>query len=498
MFKRIKAYIETPAFEAVRFTNGPSNLFTELTTLCQTVFNALPKNILDLSTSECLAAVDTALDVSLFDSSFKELVKKELGYNISEVKRHNDSASIDLSILVLAYIPDVKKWQPYIKKSQASAATLSQLSTVIKSVYDDNTGAFNAPADLKSYFPATLFYSNSLWVIKKLWPDYDLTAENIAAAILHELGHIAGFIHDLVKMVEYNDIKTDIISYSKSMTSKEEMLKALNAYEESLNYIESYLNSHLNSQFMKKIKTEFTAYRKGIASCKTHITKEGVTDDTSTEFYYLSSILARYFDCVGMLSLRTVTDTFVTPLYSTRGERTADEFAARYGATKALVETLAVLDQIGTRYRNISYADTPSSWAMSAINLLNINATMLDIKACVISSSYDPFKERLGQIIKTTTAALKDRTLPDAVRNYYIQQIQESQKLLDDYSDQTYVKVRESLFAITERIGSIGKSPLTVFLAKLSQQYKPLQDWTDSLMRNTLGYQRARVDRLLK
>lgn len=497
MFKYIKDHMHTPAVEAVRFTAGPSNLFTEMTSLCQAVFNALPKDILDLSIEECLAAVDVALDVSLFESSVIDLVKKELGYNLVELIRCNDDVAIQLGVHLAIRVPELKKYQPYVKVKKINAAATAQVSTIIKRIYSEDTGAFMAPKDLNASFPAKLYYSNSLWIVKKLWPEYDLTAENIAAAFLHEFGHIAAFIHDMIKMVEFNDIKTDIIDYSKTVRTKDDMLKSLTSYEESLNVVEGTLNTVLPTEYVKTFAPEFKVYRKGIASCRAHVTKSGVTEDTMAEFYYIAFTLAHYLDCLGILSLRTVSDTFITPLYKTRGERTADEFSARYGATRALTEALITLTGISTTYRDESYVDIDYSWKVAAIKLLNINTSLLKLSECVISSSYDPFKERLRQIIETTNSALKHKPLAPHMRDYYIQQIQESQKLLDEYSNQRYVKVREALFSITERIGSIGKSPLTVFLSKLEHQYKPLQDWTASLIRNNLAYQSSRIDRLI-
>lgn len=506
MFKHlVKSQVSKEAFTP---SAGRSDLFNELSELCQSVFDNLPDDINTQSHSDAIDSAYDAMKAAEFAKRLCAIVNKHLNLKIKTVEimkgtylnaamgfgldipKGNNPAQIFVSNVPQYSIVNILQY-------------VSQLSTTQK---DD--GSIDPSDAMEKIMIVNFYFIPTWWCVPNLWPGYSVSADSIAAVILHEIGHALNFYRDFGRIRKYNDVVTDVIPHvTKARTRKD--------YEEILDVIEK-ITVDLEERVRNAAKeglsksdlagVQFTIKAQRYLVEQQHKNLKNAKDEDiekSKEFgafmYFATMLVVDYATNINGWFSMPSTELMRTDTQMTYEERLADEFAARNGAGSALSAGLTLMFTLGEKYDSAPISKLRMMPVIgSFIDFMKYLNTVTDISATIVSSTYDPPIERLRQIVKTSMGAIKDKSLDAKARDYYVQQIKEAQAFLDEYANSDTSKAREKFASLATAVFSVPFIPLLLLLKRMGGQYHGLQDWTDNLIRNELAFQSARIDKLTR
>lgn len=292
-------------------------------------------------------------------------------------------------------------------------------------------------------FPCTLTYG----IVVK-----DFTPEEIAAIILHEIGHAFTYLLWLSRSSATN-IMIDTAWRDVHQTyDKEVRLKIID-------------------DLTGKLEIE--------------VDRDKLANTNSKEYFTTVLITGSLY--------KEASDVVGNEFYSYRNvEQLADQFASRHGATRALANVnyklVKAYHKENTRSKGIHYA---IEGIKAAIFLLSVPATFgytlmlllltVSMKAVHISTYDDP-KQRLKKIQDEVVVRLKDPNLPKNIREQYVDEYKFIKELLNRVND------NETLFTwVTRNITQWrrGQNTMTAFQLELER-----------LLNNELFYQSNRLKSL--
>lgn len=488
--------------ESVRASQGPSPLFRELIKCADEVMQKLPTSHTgtEYSPKDAYALLDSVLEETKCFDKIKQSVKNHLNFDKLTIRLIRDPF-INGSLQCEYDLTTLKKF-PFMNRKQSGATAAIQIRTLRSTTVDPLSGVFSVPTKYRDCFTADMTLNSGVFVIHLLYPTARaLTPDEIAALILHELGHLVYMTIKTGSFYEYNNLVTDIIP--TGTISVKDIQKACASLIEFIDpmidlitttvrpYEKTFADNLLGE--LSGLKAVVTATHKG--------TLQPVPDINllNSKIHFVSEIVKIYISI--FYSDLPETALFPTKITETIDEREADEFAVRNGAGAAQ----ASLDVYLTTYME---EVLPKDYAKTADKLTGVkyflfscalffsNATYL--KACEVTTCYDFIAERLRQGLETAYPILKQSDLSDADRDYYLEQIADAKATIAAYNKIPYVKIRNTLHAFVSTMSDMARSPYTIFLHRLGEQYGCLQQFTASLIRTVLSYHSARIDKLTR
>lgn len=334
----------------------------------------------------------------------------------------------------------------------------------------------------------TLFLGDE--VFPRLKP---LTAEEHAASILHECGHILYVVEHISDIYHRVDIAGNSIRYINEDADVKTVTDVTERVEKEIkkdgdkitnNYFE------IAMQGMKKTKEESSKFIQIIipfGACVVYL------------FYklrFLSMILRMYmsgrFGFINSSSHKS-SDTVVTESNAGYEERLADEFVSRHGLSAELASALKKMEDSESSVIALRESIQNLRVMSSIFYSFDIFCKMFGMLSYVNDGTYDPMFLRLEHLLNNSLVVFKDVHLDDKLKNYYIKQTQLLLETLKSYKSTSRYKFDQIFWGTIMRILSRGSIVDGFSTAGLSQDYDILQRLTGGLIKNKLYYHAARL-----
>ena len=435
---------------------GQSSLYKKLTTVCQNTQDAL---------YEAKIASDEDVSKALLKTDFKnkilEVIVSETHFPISNVSVYKDPNPI-LQITLQTN-------RDYLK--QTSPKTSGMMMEELHRLYDDRVGKIVDPMDTsKSPYGFKLVFYTGLWRVRDDEGNFYFTADEIAAGILHELGHADHWIRTYGRIQNRLLNASDIIDYIKSNPDPELVKNLIKAIKKS-----KYVNKSWN-KIIEVIEQYFS-------------TSNSLDDPVYYEA--LSTLTTLMASEIANASLKDLTlisqqaaDKISTQTSIVDAERSADEFASRSGSYKSLMSFLSKLELLrGPKFADW-YKQIAGERASKIVLMFEKFKSIFNVYPEDVADGYDPFIRRLELILETAKHAFHDDHLSPLDASYIKTQILEAEEILQKHKSPQRVLIKQWKINI-EKFGRIVKAP---FDNRLTKDYERLQESTRSLSRHPLYF----------
>lgn len=401
------------------------------------------------------------------DTDIKDIVEKRLGIKLSIV---DIVESVSPNLMAKA-----KANRTYLKAAKKKTKTSGMMFEEINRLYNNRTAKLDNYPKIDLPFLFSISVHTSLWMLRNQDKSFYFTAENLAAATLHEIGHIDDWVKNCSRVVNNNIDAADIINYINHAPDKVVINALISNIKKS-----PYLDK---SWFPLVQETE--KYFKTTNSFDNSVYYEALSILTTIVTYEVG---ARNLPFINSLIRSNKFSKVRTRLSNVDEERAADEFASRNGAYRDLIEMVAKLNQLDTTKTDLVFRQflwyTPSI----ILGLLIQFTTMFDLSAGDISNGYDPIIRRLELIVETAKHSFSEASLSDEAKVDIQKQIVESEQYIKDYNSSLHSRMRELIKIWKSNISKFGRIIKSPVQERLSGDYERLQDSTRSLSRNPLYY----------
>jgi hypothetical protein len=322
------------------------------------------------------------------------------------------------------------------------------------------------------------------------------TAEELAAMYLHEIGHALTIVeHCADTFYRADAIKNSIAKFSTQGVTEAEKPKIIqklrditrtidknNPESEKLNAMIDDIEKH------QMLITEVLVLGGIIATCLFLIT----TIKLSAMLF-----LGQLFLDIGIdrnnLGSDKASDLVTTKRNISYAERIADEFVSRHGLGSALLSGLLKLER--------SLTEAPDRYMSPIVQFIAIPFQILNILGYRVSEFVNPIYDRdivrYKQVLENNNAIFKNTDIPSDIRDHYLKDSENLEKMIKEYESRSSVKRRELFYRVFFRLIE-NKSLLSMFNnANLAADYATLQKLTNGMIVNPFFRHAAKLDQLL-
>ena len=444
---------------------GKTTFFNDLTILYTETFNEVRKlsNITGGNVLMTLKAMD-------FKRWIKSIFEAHMGIKLTSVTVEN---SIEPNLICWMFMDSPS----YTKNTKDNTKSSGMMMELINQFYSDKKGYYDTREVFPQHYQFGLTVFTSLWTLLNKDGSFLLTAEELAAATLHEAGHVDHFIRNSKRIYADMVDASDIVSYIKQYPDKEVVLALLKNIKKSNNLDKSWLGvlTTVEKYFTTSNALDSQEQYEALAALGALVTTE-IADFTLKQINTSYPILGP--------AERVVE----TRLVNVDIERSADEFASRNGAYQALTSLTAKLHSLGTVDNSTYLRQFLWSSPATILGYLHYFGSLFSINAEDIANGYDPAIKRIELIIETAKHAFSDLNLSAEIKKNIHQQIVESEAYLKTYRSTNHQQIRSKLKQWKDTVGKLGRIVASPFQDRLSQDYERLQDSTRSLSRHSLFY----------
>lgn len=354
------------------------------------------------------------------------------------------------------------------RKRQTHAMILSDIA----SVYDDKKGSFKGSPSKDITF--SIHVSAGLFMVRNKDKSPFFTAEELAAATVHELGHVDNFIRYYARSGQVVEDACDIVDYVRN-TKDIDIIKAI---------ISHLKNSPHTDRSWKTILKDVDNY----FSTSNSLDSEAYTEALNALVAVMAHDLSGRID-FNSAKIYQDSNRILTNNHFVSNERSSDEFASRNGAYEALSRMVMKLEELDS-YKSYLLGDLFFSSGLSYIFFItSMFSRTFKLGLEDVSDGYDPLTKRIELIIETAKHAFHQDDLPPDIVEDIKRQIYESEKYLKEYHSLNHVKIRKSLYQWKQNILKFGRLIAFPFGSdRLQSDYTNLQNATRTISRNPLYY----------
>ena len=313
------------------------------------------------------------------------------------------------------------------------------------------------------------------------------TAEEHAAVILHECGHAMSIFEHIADIYHRAGTAGNSIRYLSEKADDATVLATVETMKKSQNDSRAKEFDEIVAE-IEKTREKTPGLRKVVASLA------GMYLGLSFIFALLRTIAAGRYGKINEGNGKTA-DTTVTESNSGYDERIADEFVARHGLGAALALALKKMDLAGEVYVRTRLDDALHNIILTKTIITAVSSVkhFLGMLLYFDSGTYDPMWLRLEHIVRNAMVVLKDESLSDDLRNYYLKETTKLLETIKSYTNTNRFKLHQLFWGTIMRIISRGSVIDSFHTAGLSQDYDILQRLTNGLVKNSLSYHAARL-----
>lgn len=442
------------------------------------------------------ARIVNAINGSLFQTALRDAVKKHLNYDLTHVYL---TPAWEPMLGVLNTIQKTKKFD--IDRDIRSIATgtgngkespsflLKKTFAAISEGVSASTGAIDdkyAP-----YVMCRLVIAAGLFCVSEHSDMDPFTSEEIAAFILHEMGHVVDMA-DICGWFTYRSalIKETLDAFDVDAAPSQESIKDL------VLVLREKLKTLPASKDVVAMGRVLDAADKALVNPLPDEIRDKIEQSLKV---VTSSIIVRVAADEDNVIAPKDGDVVITKNMKAYRERTADEFAVKYGAGPALMSGLKKLLVYSDLKRIRATVDTLAVIRAMVYyhNALQYMGAVLDMQACTISDGYDSNVDRLRKNIETLYGVFKDVALPPDVSAECIKQVKEMQAEFEAYVNMTHVRQREAIFTALRGF-FVGLTRVVLIGGNtVDSDYRNLYNLTEQLIKNPMHYHLARTKHLL-
>lgn len=465
------------ALEALKFNYG-SDVYKKLTQYCQ--------ELIDDDTP--MADWPRSKVVKDFVNKVKLLIEATMKFRITKINIMPISEPFAATHLNYSGLSPYDTMRLQFRENINSYSDVSEKAKALfKQVADDqdpDTGVFR---EVQKVYTAQLYISYGLVHVSKSYAVKDFTAEELAAVILHEIGHTVDFVRTLAQKFQSTMVVDDIVDYLKSPPKDDAELRGRVAVIKDL--FEDDAENRKYGEGLVAVSYVIGFLSLGLG----YIPVVGFILSILT--YIFSAIMASKIDSVIYAKL---SDIMMTPALAVRHERQADNFATRMGAGKPLLSALAKLHYVmeAGRYKYLPEEKGRANLINVMFNVVKVSLASLSHHSLEYTSEYDPIIIRLKRIIMTNYAAINSSSVPESIKEALTQDTIQMKAELEKYDSARYVKTRTAIWKFFGIFKTAASVPLRVIMSTANTEYAKLQNTTDELVENSLGYQAQRVKSL--
>lgn len=447
---------------------GRSQLYRDLVDLIQSTQKALYD-----SPRASPEMVKNSLRKSKFSERLKSIVSEYMGITLNGIW------------IIEEYYPNAIATITFTKSHASTLATKGWTTGValdkINNLYDDKLGKLLDRKILKDSFKFGLQINTGWWTLRESDGSFIFSPDEVAAVILHELGHFDNWIRTACRAYSKITDASDLIGYIEKYPDKQVILVLLDRLSKS---------PYLNKTWLSTLEVT-----------KDYFNKTNSFDDQvywealSTLFLLveaeLSSVTLKSFnDAIFVSNFNTKQryQQVKTSSLSLEEERNADEFSVRNGAYQALVSSLYKIDQLDGVKSTVVYSQFLGAIPTVICGMLTHFKYTFNVSAEDIANGYDPLIRRLELIVETAKHAFSDINLPPYLKAEIHIQITEVETYINNYRNSPHRKTRVILKQWLDNVGKFGRIFKSPFDNKLSGDYNHLQEATRSLSRHPLYY----------
>jgi hypothetical protein len=430
--------------------------------------------------------------VSLYQESFDALYDapgttndyivdklKSIGFTTRLVKTINKHLG-DLIVgtyVTKTTIPNLHCFTGTISRSKHRNKPITHGSLVerINKVYNNKTGVFDYNTDAHDRVVGKIAVSTAFWKLRNTDNTYYFTAEELAAATLHEIGHIDYYIRTMDRVSSRLQDASDIAEYISTHSDTKDVLLLIEALKKS---------PDLDSSWLKVLGT----IEKYFSTSNSRDRDDEYNEALSTISTIVTSDMSSYTkQAIDSLEL-TKSNTKQTLISVVDKERSSDEYSFRHGTYSALSSFFLKTGKLSTKDIDVYYRLFSDGNTSTILKLLEQFLFTFGIHAEDIANGYDSDIRRMELAVETAKHAFSDEDLPDDVKSDIKQQIAEIDQYLHEYKAIPHRELRKKIYDWKENIVKFGRVITLPFSTRLGKDYETLQNHIRSLSRHSLNY----------
>jgi hypothetical protein len=489
--------MDAVSLERVDFQHK-SSLAAKLIELCQTVLvdvQKVPRNPDNKIDVDYIWKVKKAI-LNSIDTQLVKICKDELNLPVKVTVAACAGWNAGLGISFKAYSHG-GDWIVPLKGREMFSGLAPQSSTFDVNYFKKFSENVNLQTSkLESYstdytirliLEAGLFMGDAPVDKKYLTP---LDAEEIAAILLHELGHAITILEHLGDVYHRADVTQNTMAYLSTAASEQTLQEVVSTVKK---------DPAEKDPDVEKATDDLSEKQQGLLNFAPVVA-------LIVGFFMLGvimEIIARMQKAASYGRINNsgekTSDTVVTAANQAYIERIADEFVNRHGLGTAFATGLAKEAKYyeqGHQYDTFAEAATAIGFVQTTLLSYKIVLDLLKPFVGTMDSRYDPDWLRLEHILLNNMVVFKDEKLDDETRNYFIEQTRMLQDVITKYKARKNFKLRQFIWGTVFNVLS-RTSILDGFnTANLSADYDKLQLWTNGLIKNKLMYHAARLKSL--
>lgn len=400
---------------------------------------------------------------------------------------------------VFQTIADAKDWDKYITTQAGFSGTThytpnkvdAHFFASLSKTVDLTTSRLTGRS--KEYFIYLLIYPTCFLGPEIYSTAIQLTAEEQAAIILHELGHGMTILEHIGDIYHRVDIVTNSIRYLSTTADLNTLKTAAGAIQDQIT--DEPEQKALMTRVVETFSTTVTQKMALVVGTILIIPILIIFSCLMTSF--LS-------DRVDQDENKT-SDQIVTISNHAYIERIADEFVSRHGLGGSLVSAFSKIDGNESQHdtlknghycspvMDILHSNSVTKMIMVALSILNDRFSLM---LSVTDKAYDPLWLRLEHLLLNNMVVFKDTQMSEATRRYFLNDTKAMIECLDAYKKSKSVKLYQLFWGTLTRIVSRNSMLDAFSTANLSADYDVLQVMTNGLIKNRLAYHAARLQSL--
>lgn len=390
----------------------------------------------------------------------------------------------------------------YVRSKQNKVIDEKEIAK-LASNFDVRTGKMNISKLNGKAIKLLLFFDyNAAFLVKEtahVKCEY-MTAEEIAAIVLHEVGHMMTLFEHAAdayfKAVYFNN---NFIHNFIKKTGKYEMI------EYGLNFLENRFPS--KKQAVDALRANVDKYKrdsaKSVESLPVFVSL--LYTAIVTMMILLGAIISLPFRVLGgliMPMIETLENTNKLSDYAHLRkqykycEQLADEFVSRHGLSHGLSSglqklfTWMELTGLGTVAKNSSLV-----WSAGKIPYILLTFFYGDLTDG--GGLYDREYDRITRAMNNTLTVFRNEGLPKDVIDFYIRDYEMCKESVRQY--RTKNKFRENMNAIQNLMEYLLATPVeSIFTGRFLSEYNKLHNTAEQLIANSMGYHAAKLQQLLR
>lgn len=354
--------------------------------------------------------------------------------------------------------------------------TVGEVIAVLASKYDDRTGRFVKNFPVERYLGLAVAISAGLIYMVGKDSTPQIPAEEVAAIIIHEIGHIDHYLRVLFRSSKITVDTCDVLNRSKAnldIAAARRMISEIDErilspqwqgmYRKVRDYFESSDVDPKSPQFIEALNALATSYRRSQSERIQNLAASGAWDER---------------------------DRFDKRSLELDSERVADDFAVRHGALAASVSTHRRLDNLDEHKRGElkrGYAEA-SVLPIALANLANALTSAFDFTLEGDHDGYEGTVRRMTTMVDTYKHAASDPSLPVEIRKDIAEQVAQAEKTIAEYQSPAHRRARAK-FKQWLNAAAKGASILALpFEYRLTGDMAALNQATRDISRNSLYY----------